>query len=235
MPVTEISVFKPRDIVSAIHDVVSKVRSRNNMQLPPEAAKEATISLAEVHRMTDAEAVFHAYIMIFGHAPDLGGFRYYVTALRRGTLSRRQLLDILQKAAAPKARRVRILHDATEQELAAGGNGGDERVRMLYTQDDFACDDIDQFLMNAYHAILKRPADPSGMASYRDAMANGMARSEILESLLASDEYKERTDPVLILGTTSNDQIIKHLFGMVESMSLAILDLEHQFLAIKNK
>lgn len=225
---------EPGDIVSTIYDVISKVRSRNNMQLPPEAPHEATLSLAEVHRMTDAEAVFHAYMVIFGHAPDLGGFRYYVSALRRGTLSRRQLLDVLQKAASPKVRHIRILHDATEQELEASDSRRDT-TRLFYTQDDFACEDVNEFLTSAYHAILKRAPDPGGMNSYREAMENGVSRSDILASLLGSSEHKDRHEPVFILGITPGDHIVKHLFNMIEGMSSNIIVLEHQFLTIKNK
>ncbi|MHA7066683.1 DUF4214 domain-containing protein [Azospirillum argentinense] len=224
---------EPQDILSVIHDVVSKLGRRNNLQVA-DAGPEAMLSLAEFYRLGDAEAVFLAYTTIFGCVPDLDGFRHYVSTLRRGAMSRRQFLETMRNAPQAQARRLRILQDATEHEMAAGGPRQEELPRTFHTAADFSADNVDQFLTHAYTVILKRAPDPTGMDSYREAMANGATPAQVLASLLTSDEHKTRRQPVVIFGITPVDEVFKALFDTIEGMSSTIINLEHQLLAIKN-
>jgi len=223
---------KTADLVSEIHDVVSKIRSRNSLQSNPETSQETVISLADICRRPEAEAVFFAYKSILGRPPDQKGFRTYVTALRNGTLNRSQFLEKLIRSPEAGARKVRILHDATEAEMAAVDSGDVERS--LYTANEFAINDVSEFLCFAYRAVLKRPPDSGGLENYRHAMAGGTTRDQVLRSLLESDEHKARTEPVVILGISPTETVFKELFAKVDRMATTILDLEMQLHAAKN-
>lgn len=224
---------EPRDLVSAIHEIISKVRSRNGLSISPEESRETTVSLKELCDLPEAEAVFKAYRAVLGRTPDLAGFRTYVTALRHGTLSRRRFLEALQSAPEAKSRRVRILHDATSQEVAAAGLSRTAPERVFYTVSDFAAEDLDGFLRKAYRIILKRDPDPSGLASYREAVAKGTTHTQVLASLLASDECKSRGQPVIIYGVTPVDDMLGALFVAVNGMSSMIVELEYQLNVMK--
>ena len=230
---------EPVDLVSAIHDVISKVRSRNNLQDKLSAPGEATISLAEVHRLPAADAVFFAYKAILGRAPDLKGYRTYVSALRSGAMSRTRLIEVLRCAPEAKHRHVRILHDVTERDLV-GADRQSSTTRLLYSAEDFGInnlagnEDADVFLPRAYRLVLKREPDPSGMAAYREAMGNGTTCAQVLTSMIGSDEFRQRGEPLVILGVTPGQDVIKTLFTATESMMTTIAELEYQLQTIKN-
>ncbi|MCP4299604.1 MAG: DUF4214 domain-containing protein [Gammaproteobacteria bacterium] len=44
----------------------------------------------------------------------------------------------------------------------------------------------------AYMDILNRMADPGGLENYQDRMAAGMTEATLRESLIRSNEYKEK-------------------------------------------
>jgi Methyltransferase domain/Domain of unknown function (DUF4214) len=49
---------------------------------------------------------------------------------------------------------------------------------------------LDGFLDEVYRRLLDRPVDPDGRSSYRDAVANGMTRAEVVVSIATSEEYQ---------------------------------------------
>ncbi len=230
---------EPVDLVSAIHDVLSKVCSRNNFHGRNFNTGEMTISLAEIYRLPIADAVFFSFKAILGRVPDLNGYRTYVSALRSGAMSRMRLIEVLRCAPEAKHRRVQILHDATERDLAEADRHA-SRTRVFYSADDFGIkslagnEDADAFLPRAYQLVLKREPDPSGIATYREAMAKGATCAQVLASMIDSDEFKKRGEPLVILGVTPGQDVFKTLFNATESMMATIIDLEYQLQSIKN-
>lgn len=220
------------DLVSEIHDTISKIRSRNGLSHTPETSQETVISLADICRRSETEAVFFAYKAVFGRLPDQKGFHTYVTALRNGTLNRSQFLERLMRSPEAQTRRVRILHDATEAEMAAIGSVDVERS--LYTANEFAINDVSEFLCFAYQAILKRAPDSGGLENYRQAIAGGTSREQVLRWILDSDEHRSRTEQVVILGISPTETVFKELFTKVDRMASTILDLEFQLHTAKN-
>lgn len=55
------------------------------------------------------------------------------------------------------------------------------------------------FVVNAYQCILFRDADPVSYINSLAALAAGMTRLQFVNAILASDEYKDRVKPQLLL------------------------------------
>jgi Domain of unknown function (DUF4214) len=51
-------------------------------------------------------------------------------------------------------------------------------------------------ITQAYVRILERPPDPGGLASYDDAMNQGMTEAMMREALIRSPEYAEKNPDV---------------------------------------
>jgi hypothetical protein len=52
--------------------------------------------------------------------------------------------------------------------------------------------DFSRVIDLAYHRILGRPADPSGLENYNRLMNAGLAEAEMREALLRSGEYADK-------------------------------------------
>jgi len=50
----------------------------------------------------------------------------------------------------------------------------------------------------AYMRILERPPDPGGLASYNDAMNQGLTEAMMREALIRSPEYAEKNPDVAL-------------------------------------
>jgi Domain of unknown function (DUF4214) len=51
------------------------------------------------------------------------------------------------------------------------------------------------YIESVYKAILQRPADQDGLNHYRAAMQNGLSRTDVLLSLVRSEEFVKRLVP----------------------------------------
>ncbi|NLH79465.1 MAG: DUF4214 domain-containing protein [Phyllobacteriaceae bacterium] len=220
------------DLVTEIHDVISKLSSRNGLRSNSGAPQETVVSLADINRRSARDAVIHAFKAILGRLPDHQGYCTYVSALRRGVLSRSQLLEALLRSPEGRGRRVRILYDLTEAEMVAVDHSDVERS--YYTYNEFEIEDFDEFLRFAYRAILKRDCDSGGIESFRNAIATGATREQVLRSLLDSDEHKARTETVVISGVTPVEAMFKEMFARLDRMTTLVLDLEMQLFVAKN-
>ena len=218
------------DIASIIQGVIQRVCNRGNLRLESYRPPEITVSLAKMHSLDDADAIFYSYQTILGHTPDASSFGKLVNALRRGAFDRRQIIESLQ--LDPKASRARFIEDSPEPGPETA-NIHDERA--LYFLSEFLKDSADAFLITAYRNILKRNPDPASLATHRKSMIDGVSQSQILASLLGSEEFKERQVPMAILGVTPDDGLFRLLFSMVEQMSRIIVHHDYEICSIKDR
>ncbi len=84
----------------------------------------------------------------------------------------------------------RGLHEYRERLMERGWTE-DQLRDDLRRSPEFRNRDLDAILRKVYHEVLGRSPDPSGSASYRRALQNGMSEAEFRADLLRSREYAE--------------------------------------------
>jgi hypothetical protein len=222
---------KPRsnDIVSVIRGVITVLRDRLDLSNDTSTTQEVSISLAKLASLSDAEAVFYSYQQIFGRGPDPKNFSALLNGLRVGVFDRRQMIERLRHE--PNAFRLVFINDAPDQGTAKGKNIDGDRV--FYSIAEFDTDDVDLLLTNAYRAILKRDPRPSDRAASRGSMTGGASRSELLLSLLSSDEAKARSEPTAIFGITPVEEMFGLLFSSITRLSQIIVDHDYNLCLLK--
>jgi hypothetical protein len=224
--------WQSTDIVTIIHSVISKVRSRSDLSLGSHRHPEVTVSLAKMYSLDDAGAVFYSYRTILGCRPDATSFAKLVNGLRRGTFDRRKMIELLQ--LEPNAGRAHFIEDLPEPgPAAAPANINDTRA--FYSINEFPKENADAFLALAYRNILRRDPDPVSRATHRKSMEDGVSESQILASLLGSEEFKERLEPMVILGVTPDDELFQLLFTMIEQMSRIIVHHDYEICLLKDR
>src|SRR5262249_40259294 len=71
--------------------------------------------------------------------------------------------------------------------LARGGGGLGVKVQFVGT----AASANQRFVNQTYLDLLQRPADPTGLAGWTNALTNGASRGQIIQAIQASLEYRQ--------------------------------------------
>jgi hypothetical protein len=69
--------------------------------------------------------------------------------------------------------------------------------------------DFSRVIDLAYHRILGRPADPSGLENYNRLMNAGLTEAEMREALLRSGEYADKNPDRLAVRRTAGRRMKK--------------------------
>lgn len=147
-------------------------------------------SLRELLMQEGDEFIEAAYFALLHRKPDARGGPAYLRALRSGTP---KLAILYELHSSDEARRLGAevpglteaftregMVDAAALARAAAAIQSAEQLLVI--------DDPDQFVRMAYPVLLKRPADPQGIAGYKARMCEGISRTQILHELYCSGE-----------------------------------------------
>jgi FkbM family methyltransferase len=155
--------------------------------LPPLTDTQPDYSRLDLQSIPDDEGfVIEAYRRIVERQPDLDGMHHFLQVLK--THPRQTVIDALTNArqSAP----------ATAQRTPQSASGFVDLTDM----DRFGA--ADELVKEGYRRILGREGDGAGLAHYRDLLACGVPRAQVLAIIAASAEARSRNLRFLWHGTS---------------------------------
>jgi hypothetical protein len=208
--IVSISVLGPQPIV-ATPAVVEPPPTRVYVAPPPPLPPPVR-EVRPTYTRREADAMIErAYRDVLNRAPDSDGLRHYRERLMREGWSERQLVQTLQRSAEarsinPDESIARLYREILERDPDPNGLAHyRQKWREGWTQGAIREDlrrskegrevQIRQTIVSAYSEILGRDPDASGLATYSRLMReNRMSERELRQTLLNSQEYRERNN-----------------------------------------
>jgi len=181
--------------------------------------------MSHCNNMIDGEFIFFVYTTLVGRMPDYAEYFRELSALRKKDKSRMDVLRAIASSGIQSKRKVVLIPDATEKDLQ-GPLAGDIQERRYLSLEDFTAPTQEMFLTLAYHHILRRDPDPTGLAYHLTAMNEGMPPEAVLKSMMSSEEARALPQQIII-GVTEPETITKRLLCELELMAQQIVKLEY--------
>lgn len=132
--------------------------------------------------------VRHAYLAILGRDPDPSGLAHYSQRLASG-VPKVQILADLRADPEGQAYASRL---AGLDELLGKGAANKENQHSPHVNELLVLHGT-AFVRAAYLAILRREADPGGLATYVALLRGGFSRTHVLDALACSPEARSRS------------------------------------------
>jgi hypothetical protein len=143
--------------------------------------------LQSFESLQDQAFLGKVYIALLGRPVDATGFRDYMARLRQGT-SRLQICEELatsEEGQRFEAQR-RGAMEANPIAASAPVRSVDELLRF----------DGDQFVRQAYLALLGRSVDPSGLQHYTGQLSKGVSKTQIVADIYSDPEGQQYKSPL---------------------------------------